>query len=616
LALSFASSIGIAYAADTIENPTIEDVDGYLNNNDEMTYEEDDSLVEDDSLTSTDDESQFITPEVPEDDADDEYYEIYDMSIELLSLDPIEQFVARLYLYVLGRGHDVSGLNYWTNHLRNQTRNGGVVAYGFFFSREFLDSNVSNIEFLNILYRTFLNRGPDAAGHAYWLNQLNMGVPRITVFAGFANSVEFDELCRQAGIVRGWFTPTPASRTEMVRAFVTRFYRLALQREPDTAGLNNWTNALVAGQATGASVAHGFIFSTEMNNRNLTDRQFVEILYNTLLGRGSDAAGMNNWLNQLQTGASRHSVFVGFVMSQEFALICRNHGITRGTPPPAPPTHTPPQQPPASSNALVGRVIVLDAGHGTVGSPGWAGYNEAVAMMDLARRLRPLLEAQGATVRFTRNGDANIPLPDRAAMINIWALEMVRGTRTNAAEIAEINRLIGVMQSIIGNPTRANELMNVNPFNAARTIHPELRRVFEITSDPIIRNNFLVISLHSNATAAPVNTAVRGSEVYFIDPNAHANTRTYFTGYSFVNDSRTFGDILMNHIAAAGIPRRAGGLRAANYAIIREINVPAVLAENGFHTNDQDRALLANPAWRQTLAAHYTNAILQYFAGR
>ncbi|MCL2425548.1 MAG: DUF4214 domain-containing protein [Oscillospiraceae bacterium] len=243
------------------------------------------------------------------------------------TLDSIQQFVARLYLQVLGRNYDQAGMQDWTNRL-SRGGTGADIASGFFFSSEFAARNVGNEEFVNILYRTLLNREADTSGFAAWTSQLDAGMPREDVFAGFVNSTEFYQLCAQAGIVRGTYTPPPGG---MIRVFLTRLYRLALQREPDVVGLNSWTNQLVSGRATGAQVAYGFIFSNEMNNRNLTNEQFVAILYNTLMGRAPDTQGFNNWVGQLNRGASRHSIFVGFVMSVEFYQICRNHGITRGT---------------------------------------------------------------------------------------------------------------------------------------------------------------------------------------------------------------------------------------------------------------------------------------------
>jgi len=543
-----------------------------------------------------------LTPDFPEEDTEDLLDITESTPFETMVAPPypqIEQFVSRLYTIVLKRGYSASCLRDWASELERGAT-GAAVAFGFFFSQEFLNQNVSNEDFVRILYLTLLNRGAAAGCIADWAGHLNAGLPREDVFSGIVNSIEFTNLCARYGIVRGTYTPPPGG---MARVFVTRFYRTILEREPDPTGLNDWTNVLVKNQATGASVAYSFIFSRELLNRNITDGQFVDRLYNAMLGRSADASGRADWVRELSSGASRYSVFVGFVNSPEFDLICRNHGITRGAVPP-----------PTTSMPLYGRVVILDPGHGTAGSPGYAGYNEAVAMLDLALRMKPLLEAQGAKVIITRTNEVNIPISVRCAMINIEALRAVRATRSNTSELAEIDRLIGQMQSIIANPgVNGSILMNLDPFNAARTIHPDLRRIFEYTSSSVIRDNFLVISLHSNATTAPINTSVRGAEVYFIDPSAHVNTRTYFAGFSFTAPSRSFGNTLLNHINSTGIPRRAGGLRAENYAMIREINVPAVLAENGFHTNPQDRELLSNPAYRQNLAVAYRNAILEYF---
>jgi len=511
-------------------------------------------------------------------------------------------FLTRMYRHVLGREPDQIGLHHWMSGLASGMT-GAVIAHQFFFSNEFLARNVSNDRFLEILYLAMLNRSITANDRAYWLPQLNMGIPREGVLAGFVSSTEFTNLCNQSGIVRGTYTP-PAGM--MQRAFVARLYRTVLGREPDAAGLSLWTNELLNG-ATGAQIVYNFVFSREMYNRNLGSEQFVEVLYNAMLGRSPDAGGRAHWINQLQIGVSRYNVFVGFVNTNEFDLFCRTFGIQRGTAP---------SDILVNPKPLLGKVIILDPGHGTIGSPGVAGYNEAVAMLDLARRMKPLLEAQGARVVMIRDNDANIPLAVRSAMINIEALRAVRAVRTSQSDRTEIDRLIGIMQTIVNNNredsfVNGQRIMNI-PFDSANVIHPDLLRIFQYTNDPIIRNNFLVISLHSNATATG-DTSVRGGEVYYIDPNSHVNTGRYFAGYSFTEQSRAFGNILLNHLQTVGIPRRMGGLRAENYAIIREINVPAVLAENGFHTNPQERAMLSDPNFRQTLAVTYRNAIIQYF---
>ena len=246
--------------------------------------------------------------------------------------DPIEQFVARLYNSVLGRSADPEGLRNWSNILRSKQRTGAEVAFDFFFSIEFLSKPVSNDLYVDILYRAMLNRAPDPRGRADWTKLLNDGWPRENIFSSFVNSIEYEIICTNAGIERGIYAPPPDGA---VRAFVTRLYRTILERPPDPQGLNNWTDALVIGAVTGASIAYEFVFSPEMFFRNLPDDRFIDVLYESMLGRRADTQGRANWVNVLRSGFSRYAVFTGFVESTEFGLICDSFGITRGTTPPS-----------------------------------------------------------------------------------------------------------------------------------------------------------------------------------------------------------------------------------------------------------------------------------------
>ena len=118
------------------------------------------------------------------------------------SSDKITAFAARLYSTCLGRTPDANGLADWANKLRSQTVTGTEVARGFFFSPEFLDAHYSDGEFVTRLYRTFLGRTPDTAGFNDWVGRLADGATREDVFYGFANSVEFDLICKDYGILR------------------------------------------------------------------------------------------------------------------------------------------------------------------------------------------------------------------------------------------------------------------------------------------------------------------------------------------------------------------------------------------------------------------------------
>ena len=62
----------------------------------------------------------------------------------------------------------------------------------------------------------------------------------------------------------------------------------------------------------------------------MSDTEYIEILYDTFLGRDADAAGLKAWQNVLDSGLSRMHVFRGFAESPEFTQICQSYGILRG----------------------------------------------------------------------------------------------------------------------------------------------------------------------------------------------------------------------------------------------------------------------------------------------
>lgn len=112
----------------------------------------------------------------------------------------VNAFVKRLYKVALGRNADNKGLNYWIQLLMEKRKTPMQVATdGFFNSKEFKNKNTNNNDFVDILYRTFLDRKADANGKKYWLNKLSSGVSRNEVIRGFASSKEFQKIIETSG---------------------------------------------------------------------------------------------------------------------------------------------------------------------------------------------------------------------------------------------------------------------------------------------------------------------------------------------------------------------------------------------------------------------------------
>ena len=200
------------------------------------------------------------------------------------------------------------------------------MANGFILSPEFINPNTTDKEYLQILYEAFFNREPDQGGWAGWISQLKNGASREDVLNGFIYATEFADLCEEYGI-RAFEGHITKAQREAVEAFVTRFYQLCLDRDPDAEGLAGWTNNLLDQIQTGADVANGFIYSQEFINKNTTNDEYLTILYKAFFNRDPDQSGWDAWLTELNSGKDRGYVLNGFLGSQEFITLCEDYGI-------------------------------------------------------------------------------------------------------------------------------------------------------------------------------------------------------------------------------------------------------------------------------------------------
>lgn len=113
---------------------------------------------------------------------------------------------------------------------------------------------------------------------------------------------------------------TLAFDQEGVAGQAYRLYQAAFDRTPDVAGLSFWVDSMDAGNGLHAA-AVSFVNSAEFGTAygtNLSTDEFVSQLYENVLGRAPDAAGIAYWVEQLELGiADRGTVLVGFAQSEE-----------------------------------------------------------------------------------------------------------------------------------------------------------------------------------------------------------------------------------------------------------------------------------------------------------
>lgn len=107
-------------------------------------------------------------------------------------------------------------------------------------------------------------------------------------------------------------------------------YATALGRTPDFEGLDYWHNEMQRGSSL-SEVASSFLDSNDFANRNgqtLTSLEFLDLAYQTLLGRDPDQAGQDYWKAQLDAGASsRGDVWLSIMFSEEGEMFASSHPI-------------------------------------------------------------------------------------------------------------------------------------------------------------------------------------------------------------------------------------------------------------------------------------------------
>lgn len=88
---------------------------------------------------------------------------------------------------------------------------------------------------------------------------------------------------------------------------------------------------------------------------------------------------------------------------------------------------------------VLGAHVVLDPGHGgrEPGAVGPSGLREADLNLDIARRVRTLLEAEGATVVLTRDADVRVTLATRAAIAKTMSPIAFLSIHHNAAPVGK-----------------------------------------------------------------------------------------------------------------------------------------------------------------------------------
>jgi N-acetylmuramoyl-L-alanine amidase len=199
------------------------------------------------------------------------------------------------------------------------------------------------------------------------------------------------------------------------------------------------------------------------------------------------------------------------------------------------------------------QTIVLDPGHGGFDKGAASTFgNEKTYALDVARQLRPLLQAKGFKVVMTRETDVFIPLEVRARIANATKDSIFVSIHFNATG---------------SNPSATGfEIFSLTPRGAPST------------NDDSLALHFVNMQAGSPMEAQSFELA---AAVY----------------HSMLGHINTEFD---------------RGIKRARFAVLRHTQIPSILVEGGFLSETGDSKRIADPAWRKQYAESLCTGIENY----
>ena len=238
----------------------------------------------------------------------------------------VNEFTRRCLQYIF----DYSGYNdkmAWGGFISLQPESAADVALSFARSIDKLGIPMSNKEKADALFFIMMGRERDSAA-AHFEKSLDYGMSILYDISVLTNSQELKKICDSIGMPPGTVELTEAKdKNYYVTGYVARFYLIMLNRTPSGEELNYWCDLYFSNKTTIENMMVSFFNSNEFKNRNLSNDEFINAIYQVMFERDADEGGRQYFVGKLERGASRAEVAKGIVKSQEFKEQLAKQGL-------------------------------------------------------------------------------------------------------------------------------------------------------------------------------------------------------------------------------------------------------------------------------------------------
>jgi len=220
------------------------------------------------------------------------------------------------------------------------------------------------------------------------------------------------------------------------------------------------------------------------------------------------------------------------------------------------------------------RTIVIDAGHGGYdpGAIGISGLKEKLVVLDIAKRVKVMLDKKGFETRMTRSSDSFISLKKRTEIASCEKADLFISIHANSSPSKSVHG-IEVFSSKNLDYARKNE-------------------------DQRKRNQYLLYQKLNMEAASDLKGIVSGM-MYL---------------HKQKESSQLASKVINSVSKSAKIKNR--GIKKSHFFVLRNTLMPAILVEVGFLTNSKEEKKLKTNSHRHHIARGIVKGIGEYINGK
>lgn len=221
------------------------------------------------------------------------------------------------------------------------------------------------------------------------------------------------------------------------------------------------------------------------------------------------------------------------------------------------------------------REVVIDAGHGgkDPGAIGIAGMQEKTVNLDVAQRLKKLLESAGIKVTMTRKDDTFISLQERTEIASRSKADLFVSIHANSSPARSVHGVEAYCLKDLGTLEKNEAQRQAN--------HKLMFKNMSMKKGSLDLEDIVEDMLYTHKQSVSPSLAVKCADR--VAQEVKTNDR---------------------------------GEKQSHFFVLRNTLIPAVLVEIGFVTNPKEGRLLKTGDYRQKIAEGLANGILGYADGK